>query len=47
MCFGGGSDEEQKRRLAKTKEIDNVIRRDAKQKVHEVKLLLLGKSILA
>ncbi len=42
MCFGSSSDEEQKKGLARTKEIDNLLRREAKQKTHEVKLLLLG-----
>ncbi|KAI9884543.1 MAG: G-Protein alpha subunit [Watsoniomyces obsoletus] len=42
MCFGSSSDEEQKRGLVRTKEIDNLLRREAKHKTHEVKLLLLG-----
>ncbi len=42
MCFRSGADDEQKRRMERTKEIDNMLKREAKQKVHEVKLLLLG-----
>ena len=42
MCFGNSSDEDQKKGLARTREIDNLIRRDAKEKINEVKLLLLG-----
>ncbi|KAI9835811.1 MAG: hypothetical protein M1838_005195 [Thelocarpon superellum] len=42
MCFGNTSDDEQKRELARTREIDNMIRRDEKKKSTEIKLLLLG-----
>ncbi|KAI9747039.1 MAG: G-Protein alpha subunit [Lichina confinis] len=42
MCFGRATDDEQRRSLARTKQIDTVIRKEAKDKVREVKLLLLG-----
>ena len=42
MCFGNASDEEHRREMARTREIDNLIRRDEKKKNNEIKLLLLG-----
>ncbi|KAI9819714.1 MAG: hypothetical protein M1832_003948 [Thelocarpon impressellum] len=42
MCFSTPGDEEHKRDLARTREIDGMIRRDEKKKANEVKLLLLG-----
>ncbi|KAI9804524.1 MAG: G-Protein alpha subunit [Sarcosagium campestre] len=43
MCFGSsGKDEGQHAEAAKSKEIDGMIRQDAKKKDNEVKLLLLG-----
>ena len=46
MCFGRATDDEQRRSLARTKQIDTVIRKEAKDKVREVKLLLLGASFV-
>ena len=46
MCFGSGNaDDDQKSGLARTKEIDGMIRRDEKRRVNEVKLLLLGQFV--
>ncbi|KAI9678038.1 MAG: G-Protein alpha subunit [Caeruleum heppii] len=42
MCFGSSGDDDQKKGLARTREIDGMIRRDEKKKSNEVKLLLLG-----
>lgn len=42
MCFRSGSDEEQKKGVERNREIDNLIRRDQKEMMNEVKLLLLG-----
>ncbi|KAI9803060.1 MAG: hypothetical protein M1833_001130 [Piccolia ochrophora] len=43
MCFGsGGKDADQQAEAAKSKEIDGLIRQDARKKDNEVKLLLLG-----
>ncbi|KAI9830874.1 MAG: G-Protein alpha subunit [Phylliscum demangeonii] len=42
MCFGSGSNDDSQREMARTREIDNAIRRDQKEMMNEVKLLLLG-----
>ncbi|KAI9842917.1 MAG: G-Protein alpha subunit [Sclerophora amabilis] len=42
MCFGNGGEDDQKRGIARTREIDRAIRIDEKKKASEVKLLLLG-----
>ncbi|KAI9754944.1 MAG: G-Protein alpha subunit [Chaenotheca gracillima] len=42
MCFGNSGEDDTKRGMARTREIDKAIRNDEKKKATEVKLLLLG-----
>jgi guanine nucleotide-binding protein subunit alpha len=46
MCFGGGRKSNDDEEAAKSREIDKQIRQDEKKMSREVKLLLLGKTLL-
>lgn len=42
MCFSGGKDKDAEDGVAKSREIEKLIRADEKKAAKEVKLLLLG-----